>query len=164
MQIMCQKINKHFISSKQEYMYINKSTNNIRFQMINMSVCLVNWNMWKINFQKNVWLLIAHLSCSVAVLTRIRTYLNVRIVQVFFLYGMLNNIFLFFWRFCWFIFRKRGREGEGEVEKHQCVVALEHPYRGPGLQPRQVPWLGIELATLWFAIWCSIHWATPVSA
>ena len=24
------------------------------------------------------------------------------------------------------------------------------PYWGPGLQPRHVPWLGIELATLWF--------------
>ena len=25
------------------------------------------------------------------------------------------------------------------------------PYWGPGLQPRHVPWLGIEPATLWFA-------------
>ena len=35
---------------------------------------------------------------------------------------------------------------------------------GPGLQPRHVPCLGIELATLWFAGWCSIHWTTPARA
>ena len=42
----------------------------------------------------------------------------------------------------------RGREGEREGEKHQCVVASSTPYWGPGPQPRHVPWLGIELATL----------------
>ena len=35
------------------------------------------------------------------------------------------------------------------------------PYWGPGPQPRHVPWLGIEPVTLWFASWCSVHWATP---
>ena len=35
---------------------------------------------------------------------------------------------------------------------------------GPGLQPRHVPWLEIELATLWFTGWCSIHWAAPARA
>ena len=34
----------------------------------------------------------------------------------------------------------------------------------PGLQPRHVPWLGIELVNLWFASQCSIHWVTPVRA
>ena len=36
--------------------------------------------------------------------------------------------------------------------------------RGPGLQPRHVPWLGIKLVTFWFAGWCPTHWATPVRA
>ena len=58
-----------------------------------------------------------------------------------------------------FIFRKKGREGERE--KYQCVVA---PYWGPGLQPRYVPWLGIELVTLWFEGQHSIHWVTPARA
>ena len=35
---------------------------------------------------------------------------------------------------------------------------------GPGLKPRHVPWLGIELATLWFAGLRLIHWATPARA
>ena len=35
---------------------------------------------------------------------------------------------------------------------------------GPGLQPRHVSWLGIELATLWFTGWHSVHWATPARA
>ena len=32
---------------------------------------------------------------------------------------------------------------------------------GTGPQPRHVPWLGIELATLWLVGRNSIHWATP---
>ena len=32
---------------------------------------------------------------------------------------------------------------------------------GPGPQPRHVPWLGIEPATLWFSGLCSIHWPIP---
>ena len=40
-----------------------------------------------------------------------------------------------------------------------CLSCI--PYWGPGLQPRRVPWLGIEPATLWFTGTCSIHWATP---
>ena len=31
-----------------------------------------------------------------------------------------------------------------------CGCLLCGPHWGPGQQPRQVPWLGIELATLWF--------------
>ena len=39
-----------------------------------------------------------------------------------------------------FIYRQRGREGEKEVEKHQCVVASRAaPYWGPVPQPRHVP-------------------------
>ena len=42
-----------------------------------------------------------------------------------------------------------------------CGCLLRDPHYGPGLQPRHVPWLGIEPVTLWFSGWCSIHWATP---
>ena len=46
----------------------------------------------------------------------------------------------FFKRFYLFIFRERGREGEREGEKHQCVVASHvAPTEGPGPQPRHVP-------------------------
>ena len=38
------------------------------------------------------------------------------------------------------------------------------PYRGPGLQLRHVPWLGIELVTLCFIAWCSVHWDTSARA
>ena len=48
--------------------------------------------------------------------------------------------------------RERGREEEKEGEKHQCVVASHMaPNWGPRPQPRHVPWLGIELMTLWFS-------------
>ena len=69
--------------------------------------------------------------------------------------------FFFFLRFLFIYFKQRRREGEKEGEKHQCVVAsCTSPCGGPGLQPSHVPWLGIELATLWFAGRYSIHWAT----
>ena len=38
------------------------------------------------------------------------------------------------------------------------------PHWEPGLQPRYVPWLGIQPATLWFTVQHSIHWATPARA
>ena len=39
-----------------------------------------------------------------------------------------------------FISFQRGRDGEREEEKHQCVVASwRAPHWGPGLQPRHVP-------------------------
>ena len=42
--------------------------------------------------------------------------------------------FLFYKRFYLFIFREKGREGEREEQKHQCVVASYTPSWGPGLQ------------------------------
>ena len=62
-----------------------------------------------------------------------------------------------------FVFRERGREGEREGEKHQCVretsisCLFYAPNQGPGLQPRHVPSLGIEPATSWFTGLLSIH-------
>ena len=66
---------------------------------------------------------------------------------------------LYFQRFYLFLDRMEGREKERERE-HQCVVAFHMPCA----QPRHVPWLGIEPATLWFSGQCSVHWATPVMA
>ena len=52
----------------------------------------------------------------------------------------LHFSFLLFLRFYLFIFRQRGREGEREGMKHQCVVALSVPPLGdlgpnPGICP-----------------------------
>ena len=63
-----------------------------------------------------------------------------------------------------YLFLERGREGGREGEKHQCVVFHTHPTGDLDLQPRHVPWLRIEPATLWFTGQCSIHWATPSRA
>ena len=43
-----------------------------------------------------------------------------------------------------------------------CGYLLHAPYWGPGLLP--VPWLGVELMTLCFTGWHSVHWATPARA
>ena len=45
-----------------------------------------------------------------------------------------------------------------------CGCLSHGPNRGPGPQPRHVPWLGIELVKFWFASQHSIHWATPARA
>ena len=42
-----------------------------------------------------------------------------------------------------------------------CGCLWHAPYWGPGLQPRHVPWLGIQPATHWFVYPHSMHWATP---
>ena len=41
-----------------------------------------------------------------------------------------NKVMFFFKIFCLFIFRQRGREGQREEEKHQCVVASHAPPTG----------------------------------
>ena len=53
--------------------------------------------------------------------------------------SQVHSLGIFFQRFYLFIFRQRGREGEREGEKHQCVVASLAPLSGTGPQPRHVP-------------------------
>ena len=60
------------------------------------------------------------------------------------------NYFLFFFLKILFICRERGREKERE-KNINVWLPFTCPDWGPGLQPRRVPWLGIKLATLWFA-------------
>ena len=42
-----------------------------------------------------------------------------------------------------------------------CGCLSHALYWAPSLQPRHVPWLGIELVTLWFIGWHLNHWETP---
>ena len=59
--------------------------------------------------------------------------------------------------------RGEGREKRGR-ETSICGCLSSNPYWGPGPQPRQVPWLGMEPVTLWFIGQHSIRWATPIRA
>ena len=59
----------------------------------------------------------------------------------------LNNSFIYL--FIHFLERGEGREKETEISMCGCLSC--GPHWGPGLQPRHVPRLGIELTTLWFA-------------
>ena len=63
-----------------------------------------------------------------------------------------------------YLFLERGEGREKEMETSMCGCLLCAPHWEPGLQPRHVPWLGIELATLGFSVRCSIHWAMPARA
>ena len=81
------------------------------------------------------------------------------------LWYSFKNLFIYL-----FIFRDWGREGEREGEKCWCardtsIGCLSYtPYRGPGPQPRHVPWLGIEPVTFKFAGRYSAHWAIVARA
>ena len=54
-------------------------------------------------------------------------------------------------RFSLFIFREWKGERKRGRETSMCGCLSCTPYRGPGLQPRHVPQLGMEPATLWFS-------------
>ena len=77
------------------------------------------------------------------------------------LFGFESHLKIYlciFYDFIYLLFRERGREGEGEGKKYQCVVASHVPLTGdlaynPGMYPR----LGIEHATLWSSGQHSIH-------
>ena len=73
-------------------------------------------------------------------------------------------ILFYFFKILFIYFRegKGGRTRGRETSMCSCLSCA--PCWGPGLQPRHVPRLGIELAMLWFTGQHSIHWATPARA
>ena len=76
--------------------------------------------------------------------------------------------FFFFFKDYLLIFRERGRERKKGRETMCGCLSCSSNW-GPGLQPRHVPWLGIEPATLWFtgrwtSGYSSTHWAIPARA
>ena len=70
-------------------------------------------------------------------------------------------IYIFCFKDFIYLFLERGEGRKRGKETPVCGCLSSTPYWGPGLQPRHVPWLGIEPVTLWFAGWCSIPWAPP---
>ena len=61
-------------------------------------------------------------------------------VYIYMVYGNVSCVrFIIFKTDFIYLFLQRGKEGEREGEKHQCVVASRAPYWGPGPQPTHVP-------------------------
>ena len=65
--------------------------------------------------------------------------------------------------------REKKRKRNISVAIYQLVASHMLPTGhasnlGPGLQPRHVPWLGIEVGPFRFADWCSVHWDAPARA
>ena len=67
-------------------------------------------------------------------------------------------IFSFFKDFIYLLLEGKGRRKRGR-ETSMCGCLSCTPFWGSGPQTRHVSWLGIELATLWFASPHTIHWA-----
>ena len=83
---------------------------------------------------------------------------NLLLVELIF---PLNCSFLLFFKDFIYLFLERREEKELEKERN---INVWLPLTCPLLQPRQVPWLGIEPVTLWFTGLHSIHCTTPARA
>ena len=63
------------------------------------------------------------------------------------------NISSFFLKILFICFQREGKRRRKRGRETSICGCLSHtPYWGPGLQPRHVPWLGIEPVTLWFTV------------
>ena len=76
--------------------------------------------------------------------------------------GLNEKAILFIFYFLNIYREGKGGGKRGKETSIDCFSPT--PNRGPGLQPRHVPWPAMELVTFGFAGWCSIHWATPAIA
>ena len=75
--------------------------------------------------------------------------------------GKLESLNIYFLKIFIYLFLERGREGGGEGEKHQCVVASHVSHSGDLAHNPGMCQLGIKPVTLWFTGQCLVHWATP---
>ena len=76
---------------------------------------------------------------------------------------ILNKTHNFFFLNFIYLFLDRG---EGREKEREGNINVWLPLTRPVIEDlaRHVPWRGIELETLWFTGWRSIHWATPARA
>ena len=71
------------------------------------------------------------------------------------------------WGCVYWFQRERKGEREGNInvrEKHWLVASRMYPDGGLNLQPRYVPWPGIELVTFWYTGWWSNQLSHPARA
>ena len=125
------------------------------FVLINCSVSFCSrdsWD-WRKEVHERCYIPMACIWRSGAVLLKVKSF------------DCFLNTFFYFWIFFFkdFIYFLE-RRGERKRETSMCGCLSCTSYWGPGLQPRHMPWLGIEPATLWFAGLHSIHWATTARA
>ena len=72
----------------------------------------------------------------------------------------VDAVFFFFFKILFIYSHRMGGRKRGR-ETSMCGCLLHIPYGGRNLQPRHVPWPGIELVTFSFPGWHSVHWTTP---
>ena len=80
-------------------------------------------------------------------------------------FNFTTLFFFSFFKILLGLFLERGEGREKDRERNiNMWLPLPHPQLGTWPTTRHVPWLGIELATLWFTGQHSVHWATPARA
>ena len=86
--------------------------------------------------------------------------------RTLFVFKGKNSLYFisFFENYFIYLFLERGEGRERGRETLMCGCLSHTPNWGLGQQPRHVPWLGIQVVTLWFAGQHSVHWATPARA
>ena len=128
----------------------------------------IPWN-WKLIYLF-VEILLSKYDSGICVYLIVNTYLYYRknkchidTIIIIFIFN-IRTILKYFLNILFIYFRegKGGRKRGRETSMCGCLSCV--PRWGPGLQPRHVPWLGIELVPLWFAGQSSIHWATAARA
>ena len=87
-----------------------------------------------------------------------------RVWCTFFLKQSFLKDFIIIYDCYYYYFLDKGERIGKDSKTSMCGCLSCAPYWGPGLYPRHVPWLGIELVTLWLTDWHSIHWASPARA
>ena len=93
-----------------------------------------------------IWFVIL-LSQKIVILEDIIIYYFSQLMFLEFFLGCL-----FFFKILFIYFYTEGKGGRKRREISTCGCLSCALYWGPGLQPWHVPWLGIEPATLWFAL------------
>ena len=86
------------------------------------------------------------------------------ILECGYFFTFFRFIYLYFIKILFIYFQREGKGGR-KGGREASVGCLSHtPDEGPGPQPRNLPWLGIELATFLFLEQSPAHRAAPVRA
>ena len=120
-----------------------------------------NWFCFSLLFEKSSLTFKLHTNFQISVELKINPKGQDFIVLYFYLLANIFQHFLLIFKDFYLFLEKEGAK-EKERETSMCGCLSHAPYWEPGMKPRHVPWLGIELVVPWFAGPHYIYGATTV--